>query len=73
MMVILVTANNYLLMFVGWEGFYSPGLLGFLYLLFNTFILFNYTSKFYSPTNYSTNEFNTPFTFTSEAQNLIYT
>jgi len=68
MMVILVTANNYLLMFVGWEGFYSPGLLGFLYLLFNTFILFNYTSKFYSPTNYSTNEFNTPFT-----KNLIYT
>jgi hypothetical protein len=36
--------------------------------LFNTFILFNYTSKFYSPTNYSTNEFNTPFT-----KNLIYT
>jgi hypothetical protein len=36
--------------------------------LFNAFILFNYTSKFYSPTNYSTNEFNTPFTI-----NLIYT
>jgi hypothetical protein len=67
-MIILVTANNYLLMFVGWEGLNSWGLFGFLYLLFNTFILFNYTSKFYSPTNYSTNEFNTPFTI-----NLIYT
>jgi hypothetical protein len=67
MMVILVTANNYLLMFVGWEGIFSLVVLGFLYLLYSAFILFNYTSKFYSPTSYSAN-FNTPFTI-----NLIYT